>query len=160
AHRDVGLVAGIEQETRHRLAQVPVPAGDEGAGNGVFRFHGGETTSGRGRDARPLDARAPGCDLSHRWPAPGHFPTPRLTLPGGPNMQVLVRGGAAERVDADALVVGVFEGTSRLAGAAQAVDRTTGGALRELLKTKDFTGKNGQIVVLYPTRGRLKRVIV
>ena len=36
-------------------------------------------------------------------------------------MQVQVRAGAAERVVADALVLGVFEGTSRLSGAAQRV---------------------------------------
>jgi len=75
-------------------------------------------------------------------------------------MQIFVRGGAAERVEADALVIGVFDGTARLAGAAQAVDKAAGGAVKELLKSGDFTGKNGQIVVLYPTAGKLKRVIV
>jgi len=75
-------------------------------------------------------------------------------------MQILVRGGAAERVEADALVLGVFDGTSRLGGAAQAVDKAAGGAVRELLKSGDFTGRMGQIVVLYPTAGRLQRVIV
>ncbi len=75
-------------------------------------------------------------------------------------MQILVRGGSAERVEADALVVGVFEGTSRLAGAAQAVDKAAGGAVRELLKSGDFTGKSGQVVVLYPTAGRVQRLIV
>jgi len=63
-------------------------------------------------------------------------------------MQILVRRGAAERTDADALVLGIFEGTSRLSGAAQAVDQAAGGAIKDLLKSGDFAGKSGQCVVL------------
>ena len=72
-------------------------------------------------------------------------------------MQIVVRGGAAERVAADALVLGIFEGTSRPSGAAQAVDKAAGGAIRELLKSGDFTGKAGQCVVLYPTQRHASR---
>ena len=75
-------------------------------------------------------------------------------------MQIAVRGGAAERVVADALVVGIFEGTQRLSGAAQAVDKASGGLLKEVLKSGDFTGKIGQNVVLYPTRGKLDRILL
>ncbi len=75
-------------------------------------------------------------------------------------MQIVVRGGAAERVAADALVLGIFEGTSRTSGAAQAVDKAAGGAIRELLKSGDFSGKAGQCVVLYPTTGRIARLIL
>ena len=75
-------------------------------------------------------------------------------------MQIVVRGGAAERVAADALVLGIFEGTSRLSGAAQAVDKAAGGAIREVLKSGDFTGKTGQCVVLYPTTGSSRALIL
>ena len=75
-------------------------------------------------------------------------------------MQIAVRGGAAERVAADALALGILEGTQRPSGAAQAVDKAAGGAIREVLKSGDFTGKAGQVVVLYPTSGRLKRIIL
>jgi leucyl aminopeptidase len=75
-------------------------------------------------------------------------------------MQILVRRGAAERTDADALVLGIFEGTSRLSGAAQAVDQAAGGAIKDLLKSGDFAGKSGQCVVLYPTKGKTTRLIV
>ena len=75
-------------------------------------------------------------------------------------MQIAVRSGAAERVVADALALGIFEGTQRLSGAAQAVDKSAGGAIREVLKSGDFTGKSGQVVVLYPTSGKLARLIL
>ena len=75
-------------------------------------------------------------------------------------MQIAVRGGAAERVAADALALGIFEGTQRPTGPVQAVDKAAGGAIRELLKSRDFTGKLGQVVVLYPTSGRLARLIL
>ena len=75
-------------------------------------------------------------------------------------MQVNVRGGAAERVVADALVLGVFEGTTRLSGAAQAVDKATGGSIQKAIKSGDFTGKTGQLVGLYPTSARIARLLV
>ena len=75
-------------------------------------------------------------------------------------MQIAVRGGAAERVVADALVLGILEGTTRLSGAAQAADKAAGGAIKEVLKSGDFTGKAGQVVVVYPTRGKLDRLVL
>ncbi len=75
-------------------------------------------------------------------------------------MQIAARGGAAERVVADALALGIFEGTQRPSGAAQAVDKAAGGSIRELLKSGDFTGKAGQVAVLYPTSGKLARILV
>ncbi|MEP7029231.1 MAG: leucyl aminopeptidase, partial [Candidatus Eisenbacteria bacterium] len=75
-------------------------------------------------------------------------------------MQVQVRAGAAERVAADALVLGVFEGTSRLTGAAQTVDKAAGGGIARAMKSGDFTGKSGQWLALYPTVGRASRLLV
>jgi len=75
-------------------------------------------------------------------------------------MQVSVRAGAAERVVADAIVLGLFEGTKRLAGNAQAIDKSTGGAIARAIKSGDFTGKNGQLIGLYPSSGKIQRVFV
>jgi leucyl aminopeptidase len=75
-------------------------------------------------------------------------------------MQVNVRAGAAERVVADALVLGVFEGTKRLTGAALAVDKATGGAIQKAITSGDFTGKNGQLIGLYPSKGKITRLLV
>ncbi len=63
-------------------------------------------------------------------------------------MQITVRSGAAQRIAADALVLGILEGTSKLTGAAAAVDTATGRLVREVLKRGDFSGKSGQSVVL------------
>jgi leucyl aminopeptidase len=75
-------------------------------------------------------------------------------------MQITVRSGAAQRIAADALLLGIHEGTSKLTGAAAAVDTATGRLVREVLKRGDFSGKSGQSVVLYPTKGRLARLIL
>ena len=75
-------------------------------------------------------------------------------------MQVNVRAGQAERIVADALVLGLFEGASRLTGPAQAIDKVTGGAIGRAIKSGDFTGKNGQLIGLYPTSGKIQRVMV
>ena len=75
-------------------------------------------------------------------------------------MQVNVRGGAADRVVADALVLGVYEGTSRLTGVTQAVDKATGGGIQRAIKSGDFTGKAGQSIALYATAGKVTRLLV
>jgi leucyl aminopeptidase len=76
------------------------------------------------------------------------------------SMQITVRSGAAQRVAADALVLGILEGTTKLGGAAAAVDQVTGRLVRGVLKHGDFTGKCGQAVMLYPTKGRVARLIL
>ena len=76
-------------------------------------------------------------------------------------MNVTIRREAAERLATEALVLGVFEGTRRLSGAARAVDRAAGGALSACLDRGDFTGKKEQVAVVYPRgRARAKRVIL
>jgi leucyl aminopeptidase len=62
--------------------------------------------------------------------------------------------------DADAVIVGVFEG-ARPTGATQALDQALDGAIGELVDGGDLSGKVGEVVVLYP-RGALpaRRVIV
>ncbi len=75
-------------------------------------------------------------------------------------MQISVRGGSAEGVHADALVIGLLEGTRRATGAAGAVDEASDRAISEFLRTGDFTGKSGQVAVLYPKAGRPARLIL
>jgi leucyl aminopeptidase len=76
-------------------------------------------------------------------------------------MNVTIRGEAVERLATEALVLGIFEGTRRLSGAARAVDRATGGALAACLDRGDFAGKKEQVAVVYPRgRARAKRVIL
>jgi leucyl aminopeptidase len=72
---------------------------------------------------------------------------------------VLRRGNLATRA-AGALALGIFEGEARLGGAAADVDRASGGAIRALLKTGDFAGRWLESVVLYPSRGKAKRVLL
>lgn len=64
-------------------------------------------------------------------------------------MEVIVVHGEIENRPADALIVGLFEG-SRPEGATQAVDEALGGAVSELIETGDLSGKAGNVVVLYP----------
>jgi leucyl aminopeptidase len=76
-------------------------------------------------------------------------------------MTVTVRNEAIERVAAEAVVLGIFEGTKRLSGAARALDRACGGALQAFLDRGDFAGRREEVDVLYP-RGRMraKRVVM
>jgi leucyl aminopeptidase len=76
-------------------------------------------------------------------------------------MNVTIRREAVERLATEALVLGIFEGTRRLTGAARAVDRAAGGALAVCLDRGDFTGKKEQVAVVYPRgRARAKRVLL
>ena len=76
-------------------------------------------------------------------------------------MQITVQSGALEKSAADALVVALFQDVRRPTGAAAAVDKAAGGAIRDFLATGDFTGKKNQVGVLYPKgKTRFRRVIV
>jgi leucyl aminopeptidase len=75
-------------------------------------------------------------------------------------MEIAVRHGDIQDEPADAIVVGVYEG-SELGGAAKLVDATLNGAIAQLLQGGDLNGKEGEIAVLYPM-GALpaKRVLI
>jgi leucyl aminopeptidase len=64
-------------------------------------------------------------------------------------MDVKITLGAIQDFEADAIIVGLFE-DSHLEGAAQSLDETLDGAIRDLVESGDLTGKTGQAVVLYP----------
>jgi leucyl aminopeptidase len=75
-------------------------------------------------------------------------------------MDMKVISGAIQESDADAIIVNLFE-DAQPGGATKAVDEPLGGAIRDLIDGGDFTGKAGQVAVLYP-RGAIPahRVIV
>jgi len=75
-------------------------------------------------------------------------------------IQVKAVPGAIQESTADAIVVNLFQDTQP-GGATKAVDESLDGAVRELIESGDFTGKTGQVAVLYP-RGAIpsRRVIV
>lgn len=76
-------------------------------------------------------------------------------------MKLTVIQGNIQESSADTLIVYLFEGVTKPAGAAGAIDRVLKGALGEMIANGDFTGKEGEVGVLYP-HGALaaKRVLV
>ena len=64
-------------------------------------------------------------------------------------MEVKVVRGEIENHPADALILGLFEG-SLPEGATHVVDEALSGAISELVGTGELDGKAGNIVVLYP----------
>ncbi|HEU5316978.1 MAG TPA: leucyl aminopeptidase [Chloroflexota bacterium] len=66
-------------------------------------------------------------------------------------MNIAVQSAQLGSVDADAIVVNLFQGTSEPAGATGAVDQALSGAISRLIATGDFTGKPNQTAVLYPS---------
>ncbi len=76
-------------------------------------------------------------------------------------MDVRATAGQIEVYAADAIIVNVFEGEARPSGATSAVDYVLNGAISDLIRDGDFSGKLGQVAVLY-TRGSIpaKRVLI
>jgi len=75
-------------------------------------------------------------------------------------MNVALRRGDITTRPAGALALGVLEGTTALTGAAAAVDRATRGAIRQLLRRRDFAGRFLETAVLYPRGVRAERVLL
>jgi leucyl aminopeptidase len=75
-------------------------------------------------------------------------------------MEIKAVPGPIQSSSADAIIVNLFEGVQP-GGAASAIDQALNGAIRELVESGDFTGKLGEVVVLYP-RGTIpaRRVIL
>lgn len=63
--------------------------------------------------------------------------------------------------DCDTILTFLVEGNAGYGGATDAIDKATNGAVTELTDAGDFTGKSGQIAVIYP-RGAIsaKRVVL
>ena len=75
-------------------------------------------------------------------------------------MEVALRRGDLTTRSADAVALGILEGTKRLTGAAQAVDQASRKAVSRLLETGDFRGHADEVAVLYPPAGKAKRLIL
>lgn len=74
-------------------------------------------------------------------------------------MGVNIKAQAAPEIETDALIVLIPQGDSP--GSAIALDEPMNRALSDLLATGDFTGKAGQVAVLYPRSGvKAKRLIL
>lgn len=76
-------------------------------------------------------------------------------------MDVHLHHGSVTTVDADTLVVNLFQGVTAPAGASGAVDQALHGAIQELIAAGDLTGKLGETAVYHP-RGALpaRRILV
>ena len=64
-------------------------------------------------------------------------------------MDIKTIPGAIQASDADAIIVNLFEG-AQPGGATKAVDQSLAGAIGDLIESGDFSGKAGQVAVLYP----------
>lgn len=75
-------------------------------------------------------------------------------------MDIQAVSGSLESSSADAIIVSLFEG-AELSSAAQVLDTALNGAISELTSAGDFSGKAGQVALLY-TRGSIpaKRVLL
>lgn len=65
-------------------------------------------------------------------------------------MQIEVLTGSVTAEKAEALVVNLFEGVKSPGGATGAVDAALGGQISRVIARGDFTGKSGEVLVLYP----------
>jgi leucyl aminopeptidase len=76
-------------------------------------------------------------------------------------MEVSVQSGSIQAVDADAIVVNLFQGVTQPGGATGAVDQALGGAIGELIADGDLRGKLNETAILHP-RGAIpaRRVVV
>jgi leucyl aminopeptidase len=68
-------------------------------------------------------------------------------------MDVTVQAGRLTEVEADAIVVNLFQGVMQPGGATRAVDSALRGAISRLIALGDFTGRLNQTAVLYPDAG-------
>ena len=65
-------------------------------------------------------------------------------------MNITIEQGDLVASSADTLIVNLFEGVTSPGGATGAVDRALDGAISDLIAGGDFSGKAGEVAVLYP----------
>jgi len=65
-------------------------------------------------------------------------------------MKIKVNQGEIQTIEADTLIVNLFDDVTTPSGATGAVDQAVGGAIGELIASGDLTGKAGEVGVLYP----------
>ncbi|MBE9469724.1 MAG: leucyl aminopeptidase, partial [Chloroflexi bacterium] len=64
-------------------------------------------------------------------------------------MEVKVVTGDITEIDADAIVVNLFQGVEEVSGASAAVDKALGGAISSLISKGEFKGKFGEVSVVH-----------
>jgi leucyl aminopeptidase len=76
-------------------------------------------------------------------------------------VKIAVKQGSIQKTSADTIIVNLFQDVTNPGGATGAVDHVLDGAISELIANRDFSGKAGDVAVLYP-RGAIqaKRVLV
>lgn len=76
-------------------------------------------------------------------------------------MKINVVHGSIHEVDADAIIVNLFEGVTIPGGATGAVDQALNGAIREMIANGDLRGRQKEVGVFYP-RGAIaaRRVLI
>jgi hypothetical protein len=77
-----------------------------------------------------------------------------------PRVDLRVAFGSITEVDAEVLVLGLFEGVEELSQAARAVDARMDGAITEISQRRVFTGKPGEIFVLPAMRHNIRANLV
>lgn len=70
------------------------------------------------------------------------------------NLEVKVVTGDITEIDADAIVVSLFQGVEQVSGASAAVDEALGGAISSLISKGEFKGKFGEVSIVH-TLGKL-----
>jgi leucyl aminopeptidase len=76
-------------------------------------------------------------------------------------MNITVEQGNLLENSADTIVVNLFQGVTTPGGATGAVDRALDGAISDLIAGGDFSGKAGEIAVLYPRSAiNARRVLI
>jgi leucyl aminopeptidase len=76
-------------------------------------------------------------------------------------VDVLIQSGSIQAVDADAIVVNLFEGVTEPGGATGAVDKALDRAIRDLVANRDIQGRLNETGVIYPRGGiPARRVII
>ncbi|HOE78891.1 MAG TPA: leucyl aminopeptidase [Smithellaceae bacterium] len=75
-------------------------------------------------------------------------------------MKISVIRGVPDKINTEAVIVSLCEDERKVTGAVAAVDRETGGLLTQLIKNRDFEGKEGQLTSLYTGRGVPFRLVL
>lgn len=76
-------------------------------------------------------------------------------------MNVDIVQGTIERIEADTIIVNLFDDVTTPSGATGAIDQALDGAISELIANGDLSGEMGEVAVFYP-RGTIpaKRVLI
>jgi hypothetical protein len=77
-----------------------------------------------------------------------------------PRVDLRLAYGSITEVDAEVLVLGLFEGIENLSRAAREVDARMEGAITEICQRRMFTGKAGEIFILPATRHNVRANLV